>query len=159
MGEMENFKWLFDGLEMLKERFAGEPKAIEALEAVRLWVTENGLETVDLYRWNGKKHVLVATMTVEEARAFDLAMQEKTRAVRLEMQEKAKRTKARRKRIREIIRENRFSSFEDALSYVLNGGESTEIFRENMEKDRSYWMQELMLMEREQKENAGKDGN
>lgn len=35
---------LFDELARLEERFAGEPAAIEALEAVKFWVMEEGVD-------------------------------------------------------------------------------------------------------------------
>lgn len=147
MLENDNFEWLFGGLEVLKERFAGEPKAIEALEAVKLWVTENygdgQGQTINLYRWDGQKHVLAAKMTVEEAKAFDLAMQEKAKAKNLAMQEKSKKTQARMRRMKKIVWENRFESLEDALSYLLDGGEATAELLEYMDKDEDRWKYEI----------------
>lgn len=144
MEESSKFKWIFDGLEVLKERYVGEPKAIEALEAVKLWI--NGVETVetiDLYRWDGQKHVLAATMTVEEAKAFDLAMREKARARNLAMQEKSKKTQARMRRIKKIVWENRFESLEDVLSYLVDGGEEMAELLEYMDKDEDRWKYEI----------------
>ena len=38
---------LLDELARLEERFADEPKAIEALEAVKFWAMEEGVEDED----------------------------------------------------------------------------------------------------------------
>lgn len=41
------FDRLFDELARLEERFADEPAAIEALEAVKFWAMEEGVENAD----------------------------------------------------------------------------------------------------------------
>lgn len=97
----------------------------------RKWKCEE-CEKVEVYRWNGWRYVLAKTMTPEEAKAEELAAQEKS-----------KQTNARRRRLKKIVWENKFESLEDALGYLLDGGEATAEFLEYMDKDESTWKWEI----------------
>lgn len=103
-------------------------------------------EFVVTYKWNRKlnDYVLVSRVPYQEYLVQKQAWQDK-----------AKQTKERRKKIRKIIRENKLFSLELALNYVLSGGESTAVFVENMEKDKAYWEQEIMLARKEEQNGNG----
>lgn len=47
MKETTKLEWLFAELERLEERFADEPVAIEALEAVKFWAIEESVPDLD----------------------------------------------------------------------------------------------------------------
>ena len=62
-------------------------------------------------------------------------------------------TRARHRRIREIVRKNGFVSLRSVLNYILNGGDSTACFRNNFMKDKSTWMQEIRFWREEVSES------
>lgn len=103
-------------------------------------------EFVESYKWDRKlnRYVLVSRVPYEEYLVQKQAWQEK-----------ARQTRERRKKIRGIIRENKLFSLELALNYVLSGGESTAVFVENMEKDKAYWEQEIMIARRKEQDGDG----
>lgn len=74
-----------------------------------------------------------------EVTAEELALENKLQT------QKGMETRARMKQIREIVRDNGFTSFESVLNYLSSGGDSMACFRENLMKDKSYWMQEINL--------------
>lgn len=68
---------------------------------------------------------------------------EELAAERVLAAQRAAQTRARRKRIGRIIEESRIIDCDDFLRYVESGGDATADLRENLEKDRLEWANEV----------------
>lgn len=113
--------------------------------------------TIEVYAWSDavRDYVLVYSGTDD---------QEAKKARRSFLNKQTRARNKRKKLISEIIREEGIHSYEDALDYLenlVNGGKVAAVLLEYMEADKGHWELEIMRTkkEREEKENAGKDGN